>query len=146
MALSVALSAADSVIWLGTTIAPHWPFRWYATNVPLPSPSQYMLLSGLPLGCPVLPPPLLSPPPLLPPSPLGLNQLIQAGVRDAGRGLQLVVELVHQGALDREVGDHADRGAAEGEQRDQAGDQPAAEAAGWPPARAPSRPGDACLH
>ena len=67
MALSVALSAADSVIWLGTTIAPQSPFRWYATNVPLPSPSQYMLLSGLPLGCPVLPP-------LLSPSPPGPNK------------------------------------------------------------------------
>ena len=69
MALSVALSAADSVIWLGTTIAPHWPFRWYATNVPLPSPSQYMVLSGLPLG-PWAGSPLL----LSPPSPSGSSQ------------------------------------------------------------------------
>src|SRR4029077_9902798 len=61
---------------------------------------------------------------------VGAEPVIHAGVRDAGRGLQLVVEFVREGALDREVGDHADRGAAEGEQRDQAGDQPAAEAAG----------------
>ena len=73
MALSVALSAADSVIWLGTTIAPHWPFRWYATNVPLPSPSQYMLLSGLPLGLPGVAAARCRRCSLSP-SPLGLNQ------------------------------------------------------------------------
>src|SRR5487761_1217363 len=72
MAPSVVLSTADSVIWFGTTMACHVPCRgWYATNVPLPSPSQYMLVSALLLvpwaGCPLSPP-------LLSPSPFGLSK------------------------------------------------------------------------
>src|SRR5487761_1211956 len=111
MAPSVVLSTADSVIWFGTTMACHVPCRgWYATNVPLPSPSQYMLVSALPVVAVAV----------------RTQQVVQAGVRDARRGLELVVELVGQGPLDRDVGDPADRVAAGGEQLHQAGDQPAA--------------------
>ena len=56
--------------------------------------------------------------------------LFPALVGEPRGGLQLAVELARQRSLDGEVGDQADRGAADREQRDQPGYQPAAQGAG----------------
>ena len=55
---------------------------------------------------------------------------LPALVRQLGRGLQLVIEPARQCPLHGEVGDKADRGAADGEQRDEPGYQPTAQGTG----------------
>ncbi len=55
---------------------------------------------------------------------------VPALVRQAGRGLQVAVQLAGQRALHREVGDDADGGAGDRRAARQPGDQPAAQRAG----------------
>jgi hypothetical protein len=61
---------------------------------------------------------------------LRVDLAVPAVVGQPGGGLQLAVQLARQRALHGEVGDKADRGAGDGEQRDEPGDQPAAQGTG----------------
>src|SRR5450759_228715 len=65
---------------------------------------------------------------------------LYAGDVTSSRGEQLIVELGDQGVVQDQVGDEADAGAGQREQRDEAGDEPAAQGTRGKPAAQPHRP------